>query len=265
MPTGANTLARLSGDTPLRFEVVEDQADFPPAADHAHVAGATIDQMIQRLFVVVVPASHDQRIGVRRDFELGQRRADVAGNAAAAARGNRSASDILGPIVDHPHVEAEVRQPGSPTAWPMCPPPTMSSRQRARMRQIGNAATACGAHGSCSAKRVAQRRRQLPFDRRCVALAQQLALRIDQVTGWRPSDRSSRRRIRSPRCSLARGRLIAEIDRSIPYRSRARSARPAPASGRRRSAHRPSRNRCRAGTAQISALPAVERRPAPDA
>ena len=74
-----DSFERLQRD-PFRGEIVEDHPNLALASDHADVAARGRREVIQRLFIVIVPACEDdgERRGRESWREVAKRCADIA-------------------------------------------------------------------------------------------------------------------------------------------------------------------------------------------
>src|ERR1700722_14786851 len=95
-------VARVGGES-LAQEVIEDQANFPPAADHADKCGPGLDQCEERLFIVLMPPGDDDTERIFIDVQSPYRGFDRAGDELLSP-GKSFGIAISHAIVDDPDV-----------------------------------------------------------------------------------------------------------------------------------------------------------------
>ncbi len=104
------------GGDAFRQQVLEDEPNLALAADHADVARRRLcrphrrqraRQMIERFFVMIVAAGHDDGVHRWCDLarEIAQRRADVADDEPC--RRKSFAAGVAFTVVEHPHFEID--------------------------------------------------------------------------------------------------------------------------------------------------------------
>lgn len=114
-PSGAYTRDKAARDA-ITQQVLEDHFDLPLTSDQANVSSRRFGEVIQRLFVVLMSASHNQAVGVVVDVESAER-VSISPRISRFACGKRSALQYCSRSstaqTSKSHVAAS-----SPTFWP---------------------------------------------------------------------------------------------------------------------------------------------------